>query len=74
MKKKENMFSTEAVKRQKEQEQMEKKLTNTNDSTRKVPMNITLPADYKNRLQEYAKAKHLSASVLIQMWIDEKCV
>ena len=56
---------------------MEKKLSKTNTeevSGRKVPMNITLPVEYKEKLQAYAKEKHLSASILIQMWIDEHCV
>ncbi len=42
--------------------------------TRKVCMNITLPQEYKERLQEYSSQRQLSASVLIQMWIDEHCV
>lgn len=73
----ESIFSVDAVKRQKEQEKIEKKLSksHTEDvSSRKVPMNITLPVEYKEKLQSYAKEKHLSASVLIQMWIDEHCV
>ena len=77
VKNKESIFSVDAVKRQKEQEQMEKKLSKTNTeevSGRKVPMNITLPVEYKEKLQAYAKDKHLSASILIQMWIDEHCV
>lgn len=75
VKNKESIFSADAVKRQKEQEQIEKKLTNTKEiSLRKVPMNITLPIEHKEKLQSYAKEKHLSASILIQMWIDEHCV
>jgi hypothetical protein len=75
VKNKESIFSADAVKRQKEQEQIKKKLTNTKEvSLRKVPMNITLPIEYKEKLQSYAKEKHLSASILIQLWIDEHCV
>ncbi len=77
MKKGENIFSVDAVLRQKEQEKMEQKLSKSHTepvSDRKVPMNITLPVEYKEKLQSYAKEKHLSASVLIQMWIDEHCV
>ena len=75
----ESIFSVEAVKRQQEQADLQKKvgLTTTEEQnlqTRKVPMNITLPLEYKYKLQEYAKKKHLSASILIQMWIDEYCV
>ncbi len=73
----ESIFSVDAVKRQKEQEKIEKNLSksHTEDiSGRKVPMNITLPVEYKEKIQAYAKEKHLSASILIQMWIDEHCV
>ena len=78
----ESIFSVEAIKRQQEQANIQKKVGlntgfNTEEkitSTRKVPMNITLPLEYKYKLQEYAKKKHLSASILIQMWIDEFCV
>ena len=75
---KESIFSVEAVKRQQEQANIQKKVGLNSEekiiSTRKVPMNITLPLEYKYKLQEYAKKKHLSASILIQMWIDEFCV
>ena len=75
---KESIFSVEAVKRQQEQADLQKKVGLDTDekimSARKVPMNITLPLEYKHKLQEYAKKKHLSASILIQMWIDEHCV
>lgn len=76
MRKKESIFSVDAVKRQKEQEQIEKKLSKSYTESvysRKVPMNITLPVEYKEKLLTYAKGKHLSASILIQMWIDENC-
>lgn len=42
-------------------------------SNRKVPMNISLPADFKRRLIDYANSKHISASIVIQLWIDEYC-
>ena len=77
MKKDENIFSVDAVKRQQQLEKIEKKLSKTHTETitdRKVPMNITLPVEYKDKLQAFAKEKHLPSSVLIQMWIDEHCV
>ena len=76
MKKGENIFSLDAVKRQQEQERMEKKLAQDTAepvSSRKVPINLTLPPEYKERLIKYSKEKHLSASILLQMWIDEHC-
>ena len=69
-----NIFSAEYAKRHQEQTALESKLTGApKPPTRKVPMNITLPLEHKNRLVEAAKAKGLSASVIIQMWIDEHC-
>ena len=75
---KESIFSVEAVKREQEQADLQKKVGLNVEkkplSNRKVPMNITLPSEYKYKLQNYARKKHLSASILIQMWIDEHCV
>lgn len=72
-KKPQSIFSVDAVKRHQEQEALVNQFTGNPKPTRKVPMNITLPLEYKNRLVETAKAKGLSASVIIQMWIDEHC-
>lgn len=83
--KKENMFASAAAKRKEEQQALEAELKNTtvsvtNDnsnsvitSSRKVPMNITLPPEYKEKLMEYSKRKHLSSSVVIQIMIDKYC-
>lgn len=69
-----NMFSLDAAKRHQEQTALTNELTGApKPPTRKVPMNITLPLDHKNKLVAAAKAKGLSASVIIQMWIDEHC-
>ena len=72
-KKTQNMFSVDAAKRHQEQTALESQLTGSPKPTRKVPMNITLPVEHKNKLQAAAKAKGLSASLIIQMWIDEHC-
>jgi len=71
--KKENIFSVEAVNRQKEQEAIEKKIGLNVLSEKKVPMNITLPPELKIKLKNYARKKHISASIVIQMWIEEFC-
>ena len=69
----ESIFSVDAIRREQEQAQIQKmvgiKPEIKND--RKVPMNITLPAEYKIKLQNYAKKKHLSASIVIQLWIEK---
>ena len=71
---KESIFSVEAAKRQVEQESLQKKVGLTVEDKKKVPMNITLFPEHKYKLKEYAKKKHLSASIVIQMWIEEFCV
>lgn len=68
-----SMFSVDAAKRHQEQTAIESQLTGAPNPARKVPMNITLPKDYKDRLTAAAREKHISASVLIQTWIDENC-
>ena len=69
-----SIFSVDAAKRHQEQTALASELTGApKPPTRKVPMNITLPLEHKNKLQAAAKAKGLSASVIIQMWIDEHC-
>lgn len=66
-------FTREATTRKQEQTAIESQLTGAPNPARKVPMNITLPKDYKDRLTAAARDKHISASVLIQTWIDENC-
>ena len=68
-----SMFSVDAAKRHEEQTALESQLKGSPKPTRKVPMNITLPKEYKDRLTAAARERHISASVLIQTWIDEHC-
>ena len=76
MAKRKSCFDIDAEARQKEQQTIENKIMGKMEPirNRKVPMNITLPLEYKEKLQAYAKERNISASILIQMWIDEKCV
>lgn len=46
----------------------------TAPSKRKVRLDVTVPADTKQKLLDYAENKGLSASVVVQMLIDEQCV
>lgn len=77
MTKKTSMFSAEAISRQKEQEAIKEQLGLSSGAPaatdKKVRMNITLSNEHKDRLNTAAKQKHVSASVLIQQWIDENC-
>lgn len=68
-----SMFGAAAAKRQKEQESLEASLLNKPEKTsnRKERMNIVLPSECKKRLMDYARRKSLSASVVIQMLINE---
>jgi len=71
---KKNIFDVEAVRRQAEQEDLQKKVGLQIEDKKKVPMNITLLPEHKYLLKEYARKKHLSASIIIQMWIEKYCV
>ncbi len=73
MPKKQSMFSIDAAARAQEQTTIESSLKGMKKSNRKVAMNISLSQDYKDRLIAYASSKGLSASVIVQMWIDEHC-
>lgn len=73
MPKKQSMFSIDAAARAQEQTAIESSLKGIKKSNRKVAMNISLSQDYKDRLIAYANSKGLSASVIVQMWIDEHC-
>lgn len=61
-----------------QQEKLVQMAMTTGDSgykrAKKISMNITLPQISKEKLQRFAEEKQLSASVIIQMWIDEHCV
>jgi len=71
--KNQNIFSIEAENRQLEQETIQDKIGLNISSRNKVSMNITLPPELKLKLKDYARKKHLSASIVIQMWIEEFC-
>ena len=69
----ESRFKTEAAQAAAAIQKTEKELKGEKSSERKVPMNLTLPLEHKKRLIAYAKRKGFSASVIVQMWIDEHC-
>ncbi len=41
--------------------------------TKKVDLHVTIPKATKDKLDKCTKERHLSASVLIQLLIDENC-
>ena len=41
--------------------------------SKKVDLHVTIPQETMDRLKASSRAKHLSASVLVQLLIDENC-
>ena len=71
-----NAFANASKKRSEDQAQlkMENGLSESKvPSKRKVRLDLTVPADTKERLVRYAEAKGLSASVVVQMLINKSC-
>lgn len=76
-----NPFAQAQEKREAEQAKIKQnlgmktaKVEATAPSKRKVRLDVTVPADTKQKLLDYAENKGLSASVVVQMLIDEQCV
>lgn len=76
-KKFESAISAEAAANARRERELESKImaeiTGAPKTDNKVKMNITLNQDFKDRLQKEARRRGMSASVLIQTWIDEHC-
>ena len=71
--KNQNIFSIEAENRQIEQEVIQDKIGLDIPKHKREPMNITLPPALKIKLKDYARKKNLSASTVVQMWIERFC-
>lgn len=67
----ESMFSKESAKRQKEQS--EKLAANELESIKKVNCNFSLAPSSKEKMHAKAKEMGISASSLLQLWINEHC-
>ena len=77
MAEKKNMFAEAQKKREAEQADIKAKCgvkTAQVSTKRKVRLDVTVPQDTKERLLDYAEKKGLSASVVVQILIDEACV
>lgn len=77
MAEKKNMFAEAQKKREAEQADIKAKCgvkTAQVTTKRKVRLDVTVPQNTKERLHDYAEKKGLSASVVVQMLIDEACV
>lgn len=77
MAEKKNMFAEAQKKREAQQADIKAKcgVKSTQVTTkRKVRLDVTVPQNTKERLLVYAEKKGLSASVVVQMLIDEGCV
>jgi hypothetical protein len=44
-----------------------------NDVRKIEKLNITIPSDYKQKLNDYCKANYIKPAQLIRQWIDEYC-
>lgn len=77
MAEKKNMFAEAQKRREAEQANIKAKCgvkSAQAPTKRKVRLDVTVPQDTKERLLDYAEKKGLSASVVVQMLIDEACV
>ena len=77
MAEKKNMFAEAQKKREAEQADIKAKCgvkTAQVSTKRKVRLDVTVPQDTKERLLDYEEKKGLSASVVVQILIDEACV
>ena len=70
-----NMFAEAQKKREAEQAQIKSSLglKTAKTSKRKVRIDASVPVETKDKLKNFAEAKDLSASVVLQMLIDEGC-
>lgn len=78
-----NPFAKAQAAREAEQAQIKNNLgiqsiqSNTNiesQKNRRVRLDVTIPANTKQKLLDYAKRKGLSASVVVQLLIDNTCI
>ena len=60
-----------AKKRQDEQNKIKSSLQ---DKRIIEKLNISIPSDYKEKLNAYCEKNYISASALIRQWIDEHCI
>lgn len=77
MAEKKNMFVEAQKEREAQQADIKAKCgikTAQVTTKRKVRLDVTVPQNTKERLLVYAEKKGLSASVVVQMLIDEACV
>lgn len=58
----------------KARQQDQQKIDDTIHDVRKIEkLNITIPSDYKQKLNDYCKANYIKPAQLIRQWIDEYC-
>lgn len=69
-----NYFDDMEQKLLEKQEQKQESLNiKEQTSKKKVDLHVTIPQETMDKLKASSKAKHLSASVLVQLLIDEYC-
>lgn len=66
-----SIFKTAAMQRSKNQDEIKSDIQN---KRRIDKINLSLPVDYKERLQKYCDEHYVTASAILREWIDENCV
>ena len=66
----ESIYKLDAVARTKNQEKIHKKIKEKNKFEK---INLSIPAEYKEKLQKYCDKNYISISALLRSWIDMHC-
>lgn len=71
----ESMFSKESAKRQKEESKKRADVGHSEEvqTKKKINVNFSLAPASKEKMHAKAKEMGISASSLLQLWINEKC-
>ena len=66
----ESIYKLDAVARTKNQEKIHNKIKEKNKFEK---INLSIPAEYKEKLQKYCDKNYISISALLRSWIDMHC-
>lgn len=66
----ESIYKIDAQARKKNQEKIKNKIKEKNKFEK---INLSIPAEYKEKLQKYCDKNYISISALLRSWIDMHC-
>lgn len=66
----ESIYKLDAQARTKNQEKIHNKIKEKNKFEK---INLSIPAEYKEKLQKYCDKNYISISALLRSWIDMHC-